>query len=283
MDDSTRSLRARLLGVQGVWFSHAKRWWFICLLSQIAVVTYGAFVSMYQLGSPWNASLVGVVSVLAQLGLWRSAVLRARGEDALRHIEFEDGFGWKVEEGDLADCLAKAVRIEASAKVREEEHGQFFASLEDVGPKRALENLHESSWWTYQLASRMVPISSVGLVALLLLTIFGLVSAVAHSGSALAPYAVVTATLTVVFAGNLVRLPIEYSRLSHMAKEVSGRAQRLSKATLVRNEDAVRVLGDYQSKRAGAPLIPDVLWRRRRDALNQIWQQTRSQGSRPNG
>jgi len=73
-------------------------------------------------------------------------------------------------------------------------------------------------------------------------------------------------------------LPFGYSTLSANASEVDRKASKLLQDSSIETSYALRLVGDYQPKRAAGPPLPDWLWRLRRKDLNEIWNSTR--GSR---
>jgi hypothetical protein len=261
-----------LRGVLSVWFSRAKSWWGISLGAQVVASLAGALSVLIDRASSEVALGVGLAAVLGSAGLWRSESLRHRAELLLRHFELEDAFGWIVESKILADNLSKAIPLAAKAATRAQEQGGFFASDQPAGPIRALDNLRESAWWTQQLAWFMGQVTAVGAAALGLLALWSLLIAANAVGSnPLQVSNVVTAVIALVFAGNLVRLPIDYFGLSADASEYDQKSSELIRSGNVTERDALRLLSDYQLTRATAPLIPDWAWRARRQSLNTIW------------
>lgn len=271
-DDNERPSSA-LRGVLSIWFSRAKSWWGVSLGAQIAASLYGAISVLTVTASPCTALLVGVVSVLGGAGLWWSEALRQRAESLLRLVEFEDGFGWVVDKKILADSLARAIPIATKVPARAQEQGNFFASSETTGSRRALANLQESAWWTQHLSAFMVWVTTVAAVVVGVLALWSLLVAATVIGAAtpLVLSNVVTAVIALVFAGNLIRLPFDYSSLSANACEADQKASELIETGSVDMSDALRLLGDYQLKRALGPQIPDWVWRLRREHLNKIW------------
>ncbi len=261
-----------------MWFSHAKIWWGMSLSAQIVASLVGAISVLTASASACTALGVGIVSVFGGAGLWRSEVLRHRAESLLRLVELEDGFGWKVDEKILADNLARAIPVAARAANREREQGLFYASSESSGGRRAMGNLRESAWWTQQLSASMARITGVAAVCVGFTALWSLLVAatVIDSATPLVVSNVVTAVISLIFAGNLIRLPFDYSSLSSSARESDQKASALIRVDPVETGYALRLLGDYQIKRAVGPLLPDWVWKLRRDRLNEIWRSIRT-------
>lgn len=262
-----------LRGVLSVWFSCAKTWWGVSLSAQVLASLCGALYVLTNRASAEVAFIVGLISILGSAGLWWSESLRQRAESLLRHFEFEDAFGWKVDPKILADNLSKAIPLAAKAAARASEQASFFASVRPTGPLRALDNLRESAWWTQQVAWFMAKFVAVGVILLVLITLWSLLVAASVIGSTdpLVVSRIVTAVICVVFAGNLVRLPVDYFNFSAEASDYDLKGSELLRSGNVTERDALRLLSDYQLERATAPLLPDWAWRIRRAHLNEIW------------
>jgi hypothetical protein len=268
-----------LRGVLSAWLSGGKTWWGTSLTVQI-LASLGAAVSVLKgpVSAKW-ALVLGVASIAGLLGRWRADSLRQRAESLLRQVELEDGFDWKVSPKIVADSLSRGIAVAKSAANRAREQANFYASSRQAGSLRALDNLRESAWWTQQNAQWMGWIAVWIVVVLCLVAVWSLLVAATVIGppTALEVSRLLAAGISVVFAGNLVRLPFEYFRLANSASESDRKASDMIQANGSPTEaDALRLLGDYQLARAMGPPIPDWVWRMRRDHLNEIWRQTRS-------
>lgn len=265
-------------GVLSAWLSRAKLWWGASLTVQV-LVSLGAGLSALRGGVPpaWPLFL-GVASIVGVLGRWRADVLRQRAEKLLRQVELEDGLGWLVNPKLIADTLARAIGLESMAENRAREQGNFFASSRERSASRLLDNLRESAWWTQQNAEWLGWIVVWIVLMLVVLAVLSLLVASTIIGppSALDVSRLLTAGISVVFAGNLIRLPFDYFRLAVAGSEADRMASEMVRAQTAPTEaDALRLLGDYQLARAMGPPIPDWVWRRRREHLNAIWDATR--------
>jgi hypothetical protein len=265
-------------GVLSAWLSSGKSWWGVSLTIQIITSLGGAVAVLVGSVSPGWALLLGLTSVAALLGRWRGDFFRQLGEALLRHVELEDGMGWPISRKVLADSLARGIGVARSADSRAREQENFYASTRKHGPLRTLDNVSESAWWTQQNAHWIAWKMVLLVVVLCLMAVWSLLVAAAIIGppDPIEVSRLITAGISIVFAGNLVRLPYEYFRLSSKASESDQKASELIGGKSSPTEaEAVRLLGDYQLARAMGPPIPDWVWRRRRDRLNEIWNKTR--------
>jgi hypothetical protein len=277
LDQSNLEASRQVKGVLSAWLSNGKSWWGISLTIQIIASLGGAVAVLVGSVSPGWALFLGLTSVAALLGRWRGDFFRQLGEALLRHVELEDGMGWPVSRKVLADSLARGIAVASSAASRAREQENFYASTRKPGALRTLDNVCESAWWTQQNAHWMAWKMVSLVVVLCLVAVWSLLVAAAIMGppDPIEVSRLITAGISVVFAGNLVRLPFEYFRLSGNASESDRKASELIGGKSSPTEaEAVRLLGDYQLARAMGPPIPDWVWRRRRDHLNEIWKQT---------
>lgn len=263
-------------GVIGTWFSQAKSWWGTGLVVQASVATAGCVAVILDSSSGLLALLVSAATVVGSVALWRADHLRLRAESLLRHMEFRSGFGWPIDPKLLADTVTRALAVEALVKSRLQEQGVYYASQAPLGSQRVLENLSESAWWTQQLAEYMGRVSLFACALLGLVSLWSLLVAASVVGSGpVIVSAVVISVVALLLSSSLARLPIEYLALAAQAKNIDERATGLLSSGSISERDALRLLNDYQLTRVTAQPIPDWAWRRRRDALNQIWKQYR--------
>jgi hypothetical protein len=262
-----------LRGVLSAWLSRAKLWWGISILAQILASLAGVMSIFVEKGSLYIAFAVGIVSALAAIGEWRSEVLRRAGDRLLRHFELEDSFGWPVDRKLLADSLFRAIPLSGRVRSRAREQGEFFASKSPAGPARAAENLSESAWWTQHLSGFMGRLMATVVAALVVgcLWSFLLAASALKSTAPLFVSNLLTSVIVLIFSAKLARLPIEYFQLSIAAREYDQKASDLLRAGSPTERDVLRLLADYQTERATAPLLPDWVWRFRRKTLNEIW------------
>lgn len=277
-EDQGEAAAARVRGVLSARLSSAKMWWGVSLTVQV-MASAGAALSALFAGLPlWWPIFLAVASIAALLGRWRGDHLRQLGEPLLRQIEFFEGFGWPLNPKLVADALARAIAVEKVAAERAKEQGNFYASNRERGTARALENLRESAWWTQQNAHWLGVRATWLVVVLCVVGIVSLLMTASAMGAA-TPVTIsklLSAGVALVFAGNLVRLPFEYFRLSASGSEADQKASELIERGVPTEADALRILGNYQLARAMGPPLPDWLWKKRRDHLNRIWRETRS-------
>lgn len=259
-------------------YDEAKLWWSFAMLSKISTALLGVvfvLASTKTTAAPWVLAAVAILSEAAQ---WRSDILKGRAEQLKRKIEFYDGLGWPLSSADISDCLARVStkrRMSIEQSVRE----NYFASGKDKGTERALENLQESSWWSKHLALTMGTAVGVGVGALIVASILSLAVAIAGAkevADVQAVSRVVCAVLSLIVSLGAVKLISGYFGFARKSEQVEEATKVLmAKAGGASETDAVKLAHDYQIARAASPMIPDFLWKLRRDVLNALWDQYR--------
>ena len=259
-------------------YDGAKLFWSVALALKVLSASLGVYFVLSgttQVSAPWS---IVVLAVLSELSQWRSDILKGRAEQLKRKIEFHDGLGWPLSPADISDYLArlsKARRQAIEVAIRE----NYFASTKDKSPGRAVENLQESSWWSKHLAGTMLILCSI-IVAILVsasLLVLGLAVSATHEIASLENTSrVVSAVLALVVSFGAIRLLNGYFAFARKSEQIEEAAKTLTsgEGTPVES-DVIKLIHDYQIARAAAPLIPDALWKAKRDGLNLLWDQYR--------
>lgn len=264
-------------GALSIWFSRSKMWWGIGMTLQVVVAVAAAITAVCGSIAGWVGLMLGSGAVVGAICRWRGDSLRHRADTLLKHVELDDGFGWEIDRKVLSDNLVMAIPLETGARSRGAEQGNFYASSREPGPLRALENLRESAWWTQHLARWMAWFTGIGTIVLLGVTMWGLLAALTIVGPAdvIVLSNVLVAVLAVIVATDLVRLPFDYHAMSQDACDFDSLASALLGPGRPTVDQALRLVTDYQLRRALAPQVPDWVWRLRRKRLDAIWSTTR--------
>jgi len=264
---------AKIRGILSAYFTRAGLWFGLSFVAQALAILVGAISVLFARASLEVGIAVGTISLCASAGRWRGDVLRGRAEFLLRQIEYSDGFGWRLDSQLLADAVSQAIPFEEAAKKRGLEQGNFFASPLAAGPSRALANLRESTWWTEQLSKYLAPRATAVLAAIALLSLWSLLIAASlvRNSDPLAISSLLTATLCLVFSADFLRLPLGFYQMAADARRINSAALRESATPLPEERAVLLLMHEYQIDREKGPVIPDWLWRHRRDYLNDIW------------
>ena len=82
---------------------------------------------------------------------------------------------------------------------------------------------------------------------------------------------VVTSVLSLLWAGGLFKLWLDFSRFGNLAKRLTDKCADYLIEPNISERDAVKLWHEYQLGRASASLIPDWYYNWRQEPLNELW------------
>jgi hypothetical protein len=197
---------------------------------------------------PVHAKLVAILGLIlaaiSEFLQWLSDLWKSAAHQLHRELDFENSFGWKITDREMKDFLARyAGDIESFTGPSEK---NFFASDEQPGPKRALENLLESASWSMHLSESMWWIFVTAIVLILLGCLFLLnvsvqdvsqtATQVASQGSNTSPLSpavsvtvvkVVTSTVLFIFSYGLFKFATGYLSFRNKSRQIADTAEGL--------------------------------------------------------
>ncbi|MEM6782210.1 MAG: hypothetical protein AAF624_00555 [Bacteroidota bacterium] len=260
----------------------AKRWWVAANGFRVGVVIAGVAATL--LGwAPLPASLVaGALALAAWFTQYRSDVVRDQANDLRRDIDLQDGLGWPISAmmlNDLSTQIGSFVSAERPEK-------SYCASVLPAGPRRLVENIRETGFFSEHLASTAAKIMWSATAVLCTLSVGGLFVTIATVDDieVVRTVGVVLASvLLFVEAAGVARLALDYQGFRNAACETKTQADRLLATDAITDTEALQVAETYFIHRARAPLLPDwvygglrmlgvTLYRGRRDKLNALWE-----------
>jgi hypothetical protein len=254
-------------------FDLAKFWLTLAISSGIGILLIDILVIFFgKLGFVF-AFLAALLVVFDAVFIWQSDKLRENAEITLRKFEFFSALGWEISPRELANLLAAAPKSVKRA-ARSDEKYSYFASDKNKGPKKLLENLEESAWWSKHQAKRMSKyVGSVG-GAMMFLAFITLIISLQSSLSQTADEIIAKVIISVIvfmFSGGYVRLAFDYNLFANQADKTEEDAFQLCSEKNVSEIQAIKLLHDYQIDRANSPLIPSWLWKMMNKELNELW------------
>lgn len=269
-----------LADLVSIFFAKAKFWLAALILLQVALYAFSV-VSVF---SPSIAILLSYPFIAFPLTLLvvgisaRVSKCKGTAEFLKRHHEYLEGFGKKPAPSLIADLRDEAGSSLDESKLKLLREGITFLSEEPLGPRRVLENLAESAWFTKRLANTC----SYILGTLFVVALCGGIAMLLYSGLSPEQSLVraaftrsVAATFTFLLSVGVLRSWIAFASLSNRAGHIHDKAIRLLEAASPDPLEAQGLLAEYQVHRASAPLIPTWLWKVRRQKLNAIWGDTK--------
>jgi hypothetical protein len=251
----------------------SKWWWGFSLIFKGAAFLIGFLVFVQQISAEPIPFIVAALTVISELGGYRMERVRGVAQGLRRKLESLNSFGWEISNREMSDLIVRCSESVKKRVKREVTEEPYFASKERPGPKRAVENVMESAWWSKHLSEAMFWICT----ALIGCAIAGALVALVTSILAIADHStlssvarIVTSVLLLGLSCGLIRLAVGYYSFGQKAAQVEIQAEALlaKKVILI---DAVKLLHEYQLARSSAPIIPEWIWRWRRDELNELW------------
>lgn len=258
-------------------FYGAKFYWGMGLLAKIIGAGFGIYFIAEKVTSSLAPGSIVILAIGSEFCQWRSDILKGRAEGITRKVEYQDAFGWNFPTKDLSDQLTK-IPAKKRAEIAQAVKDNYFASKEPQSPKRAMENLQESAWWSKELAGTMLALCSIIMVIFLLgtLAMFSVsINTIRDYGALQSVNRVITSILSLLVSLGLIKTVVGYYNFSRKAEQTEQATIVLLKSNPVDEKDAIRLLHDYQLGRASAPLIPDWLWKLRAPTLNDLWKKYR--------
>lgn len=223
------------------------------------------------------SAAVAIISVSIQIRVDR---YKSLAEALLRQYEENEGLGWPISKKAISDIMASL-----PAKLRQEASDfnlpqPYYASQAPKSPRRLIENLEESAWWTKHLSSKMVTYTFLFVLTMLSLSFIALVTILNSAASYSFERNVARAVVSVIaflFSGGMIRLWLDYRQLN----ENAARAENIASQILARPDDpdivdVARVIKEYQIARASSPLIPDWVFKQSHSSLDIMWKRYRA-------
>lgn len=255
----------------------AKTWWWIARGLQFAVLVIGIVVTIWNILPSELTLLASFASIGSAVAQWVSDHRKGNAQAIHRKFEFLDALGWEVSTRELRNLhvsLPKGVKTKLDKSPNSPYN--YFASKTPRSPRRLMENLTETTFFSQHLAMRSAVIFGSITVVIFALALIILVFTL--QGSSTQPTGTVAAKVIVsvlafLFTAGFVRLTYEFYRFAQTANRVEEGACLLLKQSDIELQEAIKLYHEYQLARAGSPLIPTQVWKSMRDELNKRWEQ----------
>lgn len=192
------------------------------------------------------------------------------GEKIRRVYMLKDGLGINPSEGDLA-TIQYELENELPRKVNISE--VYYESKSKAGPQRLVENVRESSFFTFKL-SNVAGTLFFGITILgVILSIVGYVLLVneASSDSVLPISRAFILGLTFWVCGDLLSLAIKYNKTFRSAENIFNKSSELLKHPELSEHDSLVLFGEYNCVMISANPIPNWIFRAKQSRLNKAW------------
>ncbi len=250
-------------------FRRAKVLWRLSLAAKLVIIC-GGLTSIWTVttfSSYIPIALFGL-AICAEISKHYSDHFKSRAEALHRKADMLDSFGWPITTKELADYGG------VKAFQQPDNHVVYFESNEPPGPKRALENLEESTWWSEKLSHEWWGIWLVVITVLIITSVCALLFSLQFSlgqKEATDISKVVTSVLSLLWSCGLIKLCMDFYKFANLSKRLTDKCADYLKGKDLTEQAAVKLWHEYQLARANAPFIPDWYYNWRRDSLNLLW------------
>lgn len=253
-----------LEGLRSALFSSAKKFWGFGLAAAYSAVLVVPGFLFLQLPR-WTGAIVALLLVIAGLFFRaRSDAIRGDAEVLHRANELSRGLGYPIAPSVISDLRHRYSDLGSAAKDRQERQAGYYDRDGEPSAGLLTAMLHESAWWTSRLAAtarnRIYMAATIGFsgpVAILLSDLDHIVRA----------YGALACT---VMLTDLVSLGWRYEKL-RVGSSLSFEAFDQVDWTEMEERDAIILATNYQMVRASGPLVPDWLWKRQGERLQDAW------------
>lgn len=133
----------------------SKWWWGFSLLFRAGAFLIGLAVFFPHVPPEPIPFIVGALTLISELAGYRMERVRGIAQGLRRKLEALNSFGWEILNREMSDLILRCSRSVKKRVKREVAEEPYFASKEELGPKRAVENVMESAWWSKHLAESM--------------------------------------------------------------------------------------------------------------------------------
>lgn len=256
----------------------AKWWWRCSLILKGLAFGVGTAIFFPAISPKPIPFIVAVLTMASELAGYRMDRVRGIGQGFRRKLEMLDSFGWEISGRELSDLVARCSHSVKNAARQQTSTEPYFASREPPGAKRGVENVMESAWWSKHLSETMfwicvtvISLAVVGSFAALIVSILSIGNQAALVGVA----RIVTSVLLLVLSFGLIRLAVGYYSFAGRAGQVEEQAESLLRGKRINQTDSIKLIYEYQLARASAPIIPEWIWKWRRNELNGLWAEFR--------
>lgn len=263
-----------LRDISEYFFDKSKRWWNATWYLKLAAFAFGLFTTLFPSFSLAGIFLVATVSFASEVCNILSNKYKGSAESLRRKLDFCDSFGWEISNIETADVVVKLPQKIQMKILACTDPDDYFASRENSGTRRAMQNLQESSWWSKHLSEMMATYSLIGTITLVTFSIAALIASslmISDSSQLTGISRLVIALLLLIVSLGLIPLTINYRTFHRKAVESEKMATSLLQSNPVNEIQAIKAFNEYHLARASAPLIPTFLWKIKNKSLNKAW------------
>lgn len=258
-------------------FARAKFWWMLSNSAILVITILGFIANVSVKYAPIAATISAILISFSFVSQWISDNAKDRADWILRQFDMQNGIGWSIDRKELCNLLTQ-MPTDIRDKIESPEGQKYFDSKKAVSQHRLVDNTMQSAFYSknqsYFISNVILLISSI----IGLLTIFTIIVAlqtVNNPNGQLLSYFLLTAFQAIIGTGYM-RLAISYRQFGNASEKVEDRAAVLLKDTNLNQDEAIKLVHDYQIARACSPLLPEWIWKLKGEEYNQLWERFRN-------
>lgn len=254
-------------------FVAAKRFWAAAIGVKLIIFGLGAWAVFLVTPPTYLPQIVLLLAVLSEVLQLQSDGIKSQAEALLRTLDLCQSFGRQISEVDKRDIVINIPHTVRKQFTREWVPDSYFASTQVKGPRKAIENLLESAWYTRRQVGTMVVIYIFLIIGLLILSIAALIVALHEiSDPRLIDQVVkiVTAWLLLIVSLSMLKIAWSYFKMYQRCQKTVIVCEYLLRGR-VTEADALKQWYEYQLARSASPLLPQWLWRIMGSSLDDAW------------
>ncbi len=271
-------LADRLIEAMRSEFSKSKKWYHRSILINFAMLVLSAILILWSAGKLAVILGIGLFILLILLFIFREFSLeyQDRAESTRRSLILADALGHRPSDIELAQLKIDLGKIDRSEPLFDK---HYYDSKMAVGPRRLIDILSESAFFTYNLTKRTTWIFGV-MIFVRIIILFGVLYALINLGVEQETAVVVAkwAALVTVFlvSGDFAYLCRRYYCLSVASKEILNKSDALMRNESISIEDAMKLADDYNCAVIQSAPIPGVIYKNMLKSLNEAWRKRQS-------
>jgi succinate dehydrogenase hydrophobic anchor subunit len=257
-------------------FLSAKRFWSAAIVTKITIFGLGIWAIFLASPPAYLPQILLFLAVVSELLQIHSDEVKSQAEALLRTLDICRSFGRQISEADKRDIVANVPRAIRKRFAGKQLPDLYFASTQSEGPKRAVENLIESAWYTRRQTGAIAALYLFMIIGLLTLSIIALIITIRETNNLQFEeqiIRVVTAWLLLIVSLNMLKSVWSYFKMYQRCQKTELICNHLL-LSQVTEADALKQWYEYQMARASSPLLPNWLWRLMGPSLDDAWQRT---------
>jgi hypothetical protein len=250
------------------------------LIADIAALVVGVVGATSPAWVGWATLGLVVLALVAAQARAIGDRYSGRANEILRRLDLHEGLGRPIDPIIAADLVDDTPPfVQRWTRWREED--PYFGSTQPLSPRRLVENVRESSWWSKRLAGDM---ASAAWMLGAALAVLGILTLVAATNGLMSEDAVQSSApwlsggILLLISQSPLQARRRYLELRDGVERIQERAHSLLQSRQVNEIEALEIAADYHLVRQCAPVIPTAWYNHRRDTLNNLWR-TRVQPS----